>query len=185
MKPLTADATRFHQLLVEVFTIEELNTLCFDLNINHESIPGRTLEERSRELIAYCRRRRRLGDLFLECQRSRPQTAWRDIFTADDRAPGEEIPDLETLLAGLENGQLTIQMASPHGQAQLDERLAPASVWQQLFTPDDIRSLRNRERMLARVYNFWIRGVLDHALYENVFIKLVVIKEKFVCHNLF
>lgn len=62
--------------LTEFFGIEEIRTLCFDLNIDHEQLPSQSKEALVRELVIYCQRRGRLDALIEECRKARPQLEW-------------------------------------------------------------------------------------------------------------
>ena len=42
--------------LSDKFNLDELNTLCFDLNIDYEDIPGNNKQAKVVELIKYCER---------------------------------------------------------------------------------------------------------------------------------
>lgn len=64
----------------QLFNKSELATLCFDLGINYENISGDTLDDKVQNLILFCQRRTRLGDLVHACQRSRPHVSWADLL---------------------------------------------------------------------------------------------------------
>ena len=70
----------FHTLfnnLKEYFTIEELQELCFLLEINHQQIAYRpTLDEFARKLIEYCDHRNILPELIDICRQKRPRLIW-------------------------------------------------------------------------------------------------------------
>lgn len=51
---------------------EELYTLCFQLNINYDDLPGETRRDKARELIAYCNRNGRLAELSQLLAQKRP-----------------------------------------------------------------------------------------------------------------
>jgi len=62
-------------LLIESFDLEELHSLCFDLDINFDSLAGSTIDSKARELIAYCQRHLRLSDLLAACRQHGLQLA--------------------------------------------------------------------------------------------------------------
>jgi len=66
-------------LLIESFDLEELHSLCFDLDINFDSLAGSTVDSKARELIAYCQRHLRLPDLLAACHQHRPHIVWPDL----------------------------------------------------------------------------------------------------------
>lgn len=68
--------TVLRQLLMTFFSDGELRTLCFDLGIDYENLPGIGKEDKARELIAYAVRHGRLSELEEECRRLRPNANW-------------------------------------------------------------------------------------------------------------
>lgn len=69
----------FHDILSNLFSEEELRTLCFDLGVNYEHLPGRTQLGKARELILYCDKRNLLKKLFDKVKAERPY-----VFPQDD-----------------------------------------------------------------------------------------------------
>jgi hypothetical protein len=62
---------------IETFLSDsELSTLCFDMNIDYENLPGEGKEARVRELIAYCERSGRFQELVANCRELRPNVQW-------------------------------------------------------------------------------------------------------------
>ncbi len=62
--------------IAHLFSILELQTLCFELGIDYEDIPGSTRESKARELVLYCRRRSQLPQLLAYCVQQRPDYQW-------------------------------------------------------------------------------------------------------------
>lgn len=62
--------------LESAFSLEELATLCFDLDVDFESLPGSGKSARARELVAYLERRGRIPDLLALCRAQRPTLTW-------------------------------------------------------------------------------------------------------------
>jgi hypothetical protein len=67
---------QIRQLIGELFTIEEMNTLAMDLGINYEEIKGNTVIEKARELVLHCERRSLIDTLIQFCQVARPHAPW-------------------------------------------------------------------------------------------------------------
>jgi hypothetical protein len=63
--------------LAEYFNRDELRTLCFDLGIDHESLPEEK-DGMARELVAYCERHSRIPELVEKCRELRPNVLWED-----------------------------------------------------------------------------------------------------------
>ncbi len=73
-----------HKLITH-FNISELRNLCFDLNINHESLSGDTIDDKARELVSYCSRHGLKNSLIEQCKVLRPWVSWEnrpEIYTA-------------------------------------------------------------------------------------------------------
>jgi hypothetical protein len=54
----------------------ELATLCFDMNIDYESLPGEGKQTKIRELITYCERSGRIQELIQNCEGLRSNVQW-------------------------------------------------------------------------------------------------------------
>jgi hypothetical protein len=64
------------QRLSELFNVEELKDLCFDIGIEHENLSASTKDALARELIVAAIRLDRLELLLKACQRVRPNIKW-------------------------------------------------------------------------------------------------------------
>jgi internalin A len=69
---------QLRQILVERFDWEELETLCYDLGIDFQSLKGDSKAGKARELIAYLSRRERLNDLITMGKVQRPDIIWEE-----------------------------------------------------------------------------------------------------------
>lgn len=91
MSQLTPDSrTRLRKALAEYFSLDELDTLCSDLGVDYESVPGygRDKETRVREIVTYFEDRGRLNDLVAQCATERPLVRWSDLLRfAPDEPP--------------------------------------------------------------------------------------------------
>lgn len=65
-----------NQNIVKLFDDNELRTLCFELAIDYDSLPGQGKSAKARELVAHCNRHGRVGELVNQCQRARPGSDW-------------------------------------------------------------------------------------------------------------
>ncbi len=63
------------EAIQRAFSLEELNTLCFDLQVPYDDLPGTGQEAKARELILYLQRRDRLSDLVAAVIQRRPHLA--------------------------------------------------------------------------------------------------------------
>lgn len=73
--------------LLEGFDLEELRTLCFDLQIDFDSLRGEGKEGKARELILYCHRRSQLDRLVEKMVAERPHLAHLANIPAQELAP--------------------------------------------------------------------------------------------------
>jgi hypothetical protein len=62
--------------LTDFFSESELQTLCFDLNMDYENLPGATKEEKARELVIQCERNGQVNQLIKQCKKLRPSVNW-------------------------------------------------------------------------------------------------------------
>ena len=76
------------EALSRFFSLEELRTLCFDLNIDFENLKGESKEAKILSLIQFCQRRHKLPELLSEIQKLRPGI----IFNQPDRNPSQARP---------------------------------------------------------------------------------------------
>jgi hypothetical protein len=74
LKP--SDRTRLRQLLSTYFDEGELRTLCFDLDIEYDDLPGVGRSNKVRELVGYLERHSRIYDLLEVGKRLRPDVLW-------------------------------------------------------------------------------------------------------------
>ena len=67
------------QMIIEAFNESELQTLCFDLNIDYEALPPGSKMDKARELIARCLREQRIAELLSLCKEVRPNLEWHRV----------------------------------------------------------------------------------------------------------
>ena len=67
---------KLRQILATRFDEGELRTLCFDLGINYDDLPGQGNANKARELIAYLDRHGRISELVSIGKQLRPDVAW-------------------------------------------------------------------------------------------------------------
>ncbi len=72
--------TELYQLLNHHFNLEEIRTLCFNLNVDYESVPGEEKPSRIRELLLALGRNGRLSELVTLVQQKRPNVAWSSVL---------------------------------------------------------------------------------------------------------
>jgi hypothetical protein len=79
--PITQSDNRkeLRQLLERHFNEEELRTLCFDLGIDYDALPGTGKAGKARELVAFSDRRGRIEELIALGAQMRPRVPWPDV----------------------------------------------------------------------------------------------------------
>lgn len=98
-----ANRTHLHRLLTNRFSDDELQTLCFDLGIDYDSLPGTQKVGKARELIRHCERRNSLHELIEQGKQLRPDINWDTDPQAGQRNAWEQfvrriVPDQPWLL---------------------------------------------------------------------------------------
>ena len=88
----SAQLTKMRQLLIAHFSADELRTLCFDLRVDYDALPGEGKEGKARELVAYMDRRGQLGDLVGIGRQERPDAYWPTIKDALEQPPSLQAP---------------------------------------------------------------------------------------------
>jgi hypothetical protein len=73
------DRATLREILTGQFNDSELRNLCFDLDIDYESLGGDEKSGKARELIAHCERYARTADLVAACRRLRPHAFEREM----------------------------------------------------------------------------------------------------------
>jgi hypothetical protein len=84
-----ARLTRLREILDARFDREELRTLCFDLGLNYDDLPGEGRAAKARELVARMHQLNRIADLIKVGARMRSDVAWEPLEPPPD-PPGED-----------------------------------------------------------------------------------------------
>jgi hypothetical protein len=69
-----------HGILTERFSLEDLRTLCFQLGVDWDNLPGRGKGVMARELLRFLKHRERLADLVSIGKQQRPDIPWDEII---------------------------------------------------------------------------------------------------------
>ena len=68
-----------YELLIHYFNESELDSICFNLSVDYESLHGRGKADKARDLVRYCRRHDLITSLKTEAAKQRPHVSWPDI----------------------------------------------------------------------------------------------------------
>jgi uncharacterized protein YjbI with pentapeptide repeats len=79
-RPTETYRVKLRQNLVAAFNESELRDLCFDMNVDYESLNGENKADKARELVAFCERRQSMPDLVARCRELRPNTSWEGEY---------------------------------------------------------------------------------------------------------
>ena len=81
IEPTSSYLVRLREGLVKCFNEGELQSLCFDMQVDYDSLPGQGKENKARELVSYLQRRGRLSELVETCSKIRPHFPWKESST--------------------------------------------------------------------------------------------------------
>lgn len=85
------NAQQIRRLIAGYFSLQELKTLCFELDVEFDDLGGEGRSDKARELVTFVQRRGRLIDLLQTLASERPGIAW----------PGGIMPDIPCPYRGL------------------------------------------------------------------------------------
>jgi WD40 repeat protein len=75
-----------HQAIDQYFSLDEIQSLCFDLGLEYENLPGDIRSTKARELVVALERRGRKAELLEKLQRVRPNIDWLAFQPAEPQA---------------------------------------------------------------------------------------------------
>jgi len=84
------------------FNEGELRTLCFDLGVDYDGLPGQGKVDKARELVSFLERRDRIPELVETGKQLRPDISWGSVY----KVPPEQILVLKDPLPALEKPAL-------------------------------------------------------------------------------
>lgn len=99
---------QLRHILATRFDESDLRTLCFDLGVSYDALPGQGTGNKARELVAYLERRNRLAELVRVGRQLRPDIHWSSALqVAGEEPPGDA--DIQTMLNMLRDGSDTLE----------------------------------------------------------------------------
>ncbi len=86
---------RLRRILVQYFSEEELQTICYDLRVDYDELPGDSKTQKAVSLIIHLTRQDKVEQLITICSQERPNVPWDDLRAAAMQNPllVEELPD--------------------------------------------------------------------------------------------
>ena len=115
--------TQLRQTLETHFNQSELRTLCFDLGVDYDGLPGESKGDKARELLGYLERYSRLPDLIKLGQVQRPDISWEELPQVPEPASPAQRPATPTPGPG-EGIHVTISDASISGQVAVGQGIS-------------------------------------------------------------
>jgi hypothetical protein len=85
--PWSRHLPRLRQILTTRFDEGELQTLCHDLGVRYDALPGEGMGNKARELVDYFQRRGAIPELVRVGKQLRPDIAWGGALGAAEEAP--------------------------------------------------------------------------------------------------
>jgi hypothetical protein len=121
------------KILAARFDEGELRTLCFDLGIDYDDLPGEGKANKARELVAYLERRGCISELVRIGKQSRPDVSWGDTPGVTKEAPftSQSLPP-EWLLISIGMGVLVTLIQTALAKtpiSELGERIKEYLAW--------------------------------------------------------
>ena len=183
------DLVYLQKKLEEYFNLEELEGLCFELNIDYEGFAGGTKPAKTRELVKLGHRTGRILDIIKKCQELRPQEVWNQpgkIYRQDE-LPEEWVEPLQRLFRLVrEFNRNRHRPFSDDRTRQGDEiaftmREAAPFLFNQFDVKEWLNSSNAGKRLAAIKYLDWLQ---DIEFLNNLIWKLVKEKPFMQLHSL-
>ena len=138
----------YRRNLVAAFDEAELHTLCFDIGIDYELLPGAHKGIKVVELISYCLRHGRLFDLLTYCAEARPHlftkpdSASRTHSIQTEQIPADEVyKTIASRNAADDFANLALQRFADQPSAESSRTILQAILREQLETDPEFAQL--------------------------------------------
>jgi hypothetical protein len=172
--------------MARAFDLSELKTLCFDLNINYQDLPGETLNDKIRELLKYCFRRDRISHLISVLKKTRPNIDWEATIV---RQEGEDDRSFDLLEAHslIKQYNRRYQTLSKEKRIKTENEVSYSlrELAPRLFHKFDVAewlaSANPGKRLTAIVYLNWLQDIeyvpllLTRVVDEEPFLQLYIL----------
>ena len=86
------DHIELRDLITVHYNDSELRTLCFDLNVDYDTLAGEEKSAKVRELISFLHRRNRLTELTNTIARNRPDITLSNLISDEVSATSSTLP---------------------------------------------------------------------------------------------
>ncbi len=117
---------RLRQILADYFSQDELRTLCFEIGVDYEDLPGDGKGSKARELVIYLERQERIPELIAICRTLRPNAFRED--TPESSQASLAFPSI-----GQPKSFISLYVFNQAFSVQHVMRVAPTLTGQQLY----------------------------------------------------
>jgi signal transduction histidine kinase len=137
--------SRLRQILIDYFDEGELRTLCADLQVDYDTLPGEGKDNQARELVSYLDRRSRLAELVKVGKEHRPNAPWE----ADTDVCQEPVPDSPPAQAPTSSVRVNNQPSPYRGLQVFREEHTEFFFGREIFTERLIGEVQQRSQRSA------------------------------------
>jgi len=137
--------SRLRQILIDYFDEGELRTLCADLQVDYDTLPGEGKDNQARELVSYLDRRSRLAELVKVGKEHRPKAPWE----ADTDVCQEPLPDSPPAHAPTSSVRVNNQPSPYRGLQVFREEHTEFFFGREIFTERLVGEVQQRSHRTA------------------------------------
>jgi hypothetical protein len=166
MSTANIDLTHLRKQLAATLTLEEIQTLCADLGLDYEELPGEAKSAKCRELVKESYRKGKLDDLISRCQKDFPDATWVVAAVNADGSASEGWDDafqrLYELVAAFNrnrNKPFSQQRTIEGDDLAFDMRELAPHVFERFDVDAWLRNVSSGKRLAAIKYLDWLRDV--------------------------
>lgn len=166
MSAANIDLAHLRKQLAATLTLEEIQTLCADLGLDYEELPGETKSAKCRELVKESYRKGKLDDLLTHCQKEFPEAQWVVAAVNADGSASEGWDDafqrLYELVAAFNrnrNKPFTPQRTVEGDDIAYDMREIAPFVFERFDVDTWLRDGSAGKRLAAIKYLDWLQDV--------------------------
>ena len=81
------DMARLRNIIDKYFDTEDIHNLCFQMDVDYDSLPGEGKSDKARELVLYLQRREQISELVDTVRRDRPDIPWEGLSDEPNETP--------------------------------------------------------------------------------------------------
>lgn len=160
------------RILTDRFNESELQTLCFDLQVKYDTLPGSGAADKARELIAYLVRRQQLGRLIEIGQRLRPDVDWPLLSTIQPESSSHassSVSPTDELLSDLliKHNSQSLEPQASDSPSQLEEQTTTSAKSKSVR-----RFPRGGKRLRSRLMVFLCHSSDDKEIVRSIDVQL-------------